>query len=123
MANIYVEFANELADAAAAAIRPWFRAALTVDLKADGSPVTRADRDAESAIRDRIAQRFPSHGVVGEEWGADQSGAEWVWVIDPIDGTGAFVSGVPTFGTLIGLLHEGVPVLGVLDQPSQTSVG
>ena len=117
VANIYVEFANELADAAAAAIRPWFRAALTVDRKADGSPVTRADRDAESAIRERIAQRFPSHGVVGEEWGSEQSGAEWVWVIDPIDGTGAFVSGVPTFGTLIGLLHEGVPVLGVLDQP------
>ncbi len=117
VAKIYAEFANELADAAAAAIRPHFRTRPAVETKRDGSPVTQADREAERAIRERIADRFPSHGIVGEEGGAERSSAEWVWVIDPIDGTGAFVSGLPTFGALIGLLHEGRPILGVLDQP------
>ena len=117
VANIYGEFANELADAAAAAIRPHFRKRGAVDAKADGSPVTAADREAERAMRERIADRFPNHGVVGEEWGVERSDAEWVWVLDPIDGTGAFVCGLPTFGTLIGLLQEGRPVLGVLNQP------
>lgn len=117
VANVYSEFAHALADAAAEAIIPHFRARPAVDAKADGSPVTRADRDAEEAIRSLIARRFPGHGIVGEEWGAERGDAEWVWVIDPIDGTGAFIAGLPTFGTLIGLLREGRPVLGLLDQP------
>ena len=117
VANIYAEFANQLADAAAEAIRPHFRRHAAIDAKADGTPVTQADRDAEQAIRELIARRFPAHGIVGEEWGAERSDAEWVWVIDPIDGTGAFISGLPTFGTLIGLLHNGRPVLGILNQP------
>ena len=116
-AETYTTFAHELADASGAAIRPWFRRPLDVDAKADGSPVTAADRSAESAIRDLISARFPGHGVIGEEWGSEREGAEWVWVIDPIDGTGAFVAGLPTFGTLIALLRAGEPVLGVLDQP------
>ena len=117
VANVYAEFAQQLADAAADVIAPHFRKRVAVDAKADGSPVTRADRDAEEAIRSLIARRFPGHGIVGEEWGAERSDAEWVWVIDPIDGTGAFIAGLPTFGTLIGLLREGRPVLGLLDQP------
>ncbi len=115
--EMYLQFAEQLADAAGEAIRPWFRRLLEVERKGDGSPVTQADRAAETAIRERIADRFPGHGVIGEEYGTEQAEAEWVWVIDPIDGTGAFISGLPTFGTLIGLAHEGAPVVGVLDQP------
>ena len=115
--ELFAAFANELADASGAAIRPWFRRPIAVDAKTDGSPVTEADRSAEAAIRERIADRFPDHGVVGEEWGSERDQAEWVWVLDPIDGTGAFISGLPTFGTLIALLLEGEPVLGVIDQP------
>ena len=117
VAQMYLEFAESLADAAGDEIRPWFRRPLDVGRKGDGSPVTRADRAAESAMRERIADRCPDHGVIGEEYGNERPDAEWVWVLDPIDGTGAFVSGLPTFGTLIALLHEGVPLLGVLDQP------
>lgn len=79
--------------------------------------MTRADRDAEAAIRTLLADLLPSHGVIGEEHGADRADAEWVWVLDPIDGTRAFVTGRPLFGTLIALLHRGVPVLGLMDQP------
>lgn len=117
MAEMYLQFAEGLADAAGDAIRPWFRSELEVDRKGDGSPVTQADRAAETAIRERIADQFPLHGVIGEEFGSERSDAEWVWVVDPIDGTGAFVSGLPTFGTLIALVHNGMPLLGVLDQP------
>ena len=117
VAEMYLQFAQELADASGDAIRPWFRSRLDVQRKGDGSPVTEADRSAEAAIRERIADRFSDHGVIGEEFGSEHADAEWVWVIDPIDGTGAFVAGLPTFGTLIGLMHEGAPLLGVLDQP------
>lgn len=117
VAEMYLRFAQELADSSAEAIRPWFRKGRKFERKSDGSPVTQADRAAETAMRERIADQFPNHGIIGEEFGSQQVDAEWVWVIDPIDGTGAFVSGLPTFGTLIGLLRDGVPVLGVLDQP------
>ena len=117
VADMYVQFAGELADASREAIRPWFRSDVQVERKGDGSPVTQADRAAETAIRKQISSRFPNHGIVGEEFGADRADAEWVWLIDPIDGTGAFISGLPTFGTLIGLVRNGLPVLGVLDQP------
>jgi inositol-phosphate phosphatase/L-galactose 1-phosphate phosphatase/histidinol-phosphatase len=79
--------------------------------------VTLADRGAEKAIRDVLAREVPDHGVIGEEFGRDRPDATYVWVIDPIDGTKAFISGLPIFGTLIALLREGVPVLGVMDQP------
>ena len=117
LAETFLQFAQELADASGEAIRPWFRSQLVVERKGDGSPVTQADRAAEQAIRERIGHSYPDHGIIGEEYGTEQSDAEWVWVIDPIDGTGAFVCGLPTFGTLIALLRDGVPVLGVLDQP------
>ena len=99
-------------------IRPLFRSALLVEAKGDASPVTEADRAAERAIRALLAERFPDHGVIGEEYGAERADAEYVWVVDPIDGTRAFVTGRPLFGSLIGLLHRGRPVLGLIDQPA-----
>ena len=92
---------------------------LQVEQKPDRTPVTRADRDAEEAIRTAISKTFPGHGVIGEEFGTQRRDAEWVWVIDPIDGTLAFIHGVPLFTTLIGLLHRGLPVMGVIYQPTQ----
>ncbi|MFN6953495.1 MAG: inositol monophosphatase family protein [Acetobacteraceae bacterium] len=109
--------AEAAADAAGAIIRPYFRAPLAVEAKGDESPVTIADRDAEAALRALILSHFPAHGVMGEEHGTVNPDAETLWVLDPIDGTRAFVTGRPLFGTLIGVLHRGVPVLGVMDQP------
>jgi myo-inositol-1(or 4)-monophosphatase len=110
--------AEAAAEAAGAVIRPLFRSALLVEAKGDASPVTEADRAAERAIRALLAVNLPGHGVIGEEYGETNPDAEWVWVLDPIDGTRAFVTGRPLFGTLIGLLHDGVPVLGLIDQPA-----
>ncbi len=115
--DAYLALAADLADIAGATIRPYFRVPLAVDDKPDLSPVTAADRAAEAAMRGLIAARFPAHGVIGEEYGAEREGAEFVWVLDPIDGTKSFISGVPLFGTLIALAHRGRPVLGVIDQP------
>jgi inositol-phosphate phosphatase / L-galactose 1-phosphate phosphatase / histidinol-phosphatase len=114
-----VAFANRLADASGAVIRPYFRAGIVVDLKGDGSPVTKADREAEAAIRAIIAAEFPEHGLYGEEHGRSRPDAVHEWVIDPIDGTKAFLCGVPLFGTLIALCENGRPILGILDQPIQ----
>jgi inositol-phosphate phosphatase/L-galactose 1-phosphate phosphatase/histidinol-phosphatase len=112
-----IALAHRLADASGAVIRPYFRAACPVETKADATPVTLADKNAERAIRDILAVLRPDDGVWGEEMGQERLDAEWVWVIDPIDGTKAFVAGKPLFATLIGLLHWGKPVLGVIDQP------
>lgn len=114
----FLPVAEEAADLAGAAIRPLFRSQLLVDAKGDASPVTEADRAAERAIRGLLEARLPTHGVIGEEYGNSREDADWVWVLDPIDGTRAFVTGRPLFGTLIGLLHRGVPVLGIIDQPA-----
>lgn len=112
------EFAAELAEASGRAIAGMFRHPdLAVESKEDASPVTVADRYAESLLRERILDRFPDHGIIGEEFGTVAGDAEYVWVLDPIDGTVSFVAGVPLFGTLIALLHEGEPVLGVIHQP------
>ena len=116
-ATAYVEFAHRLANAAGAVVRKYFRAPLAIDEKADASPVTVADREAEASMRALIAIHHPEHGILGEEEGAERIGAEWVWVLDPIDGTRAFIAGKPTFATLIALVLRGVPVLGVIDQP------
>jgi len=111
-------FALELAEASGDFIRPFFaNPALAVELKSDLSPVTAADRGAEELMRARIAREFPDHGVIGEEFGNDRPDAEWVWVLDPIDGTKSFMSACPLFGTLIALLHRGQPVLGIVHQP------
>jgi inositol-phosphate phosphatase/L-galactose 1-phosphate phosphatase/histidinol-phosphatase len=113
----FLALASELADAAGAEIRPHFRQRLAVEDKADLTPVTAADRAAELAMRRLIEGRFPDHGIVGEEFGRVRENAEFVWVLDPIDGTKSFISGVPLFGTLIALAHAGHPILGVIDQP------
>ncbi len=112
-----VAAAEAAADAAGAAIRPWFRTGLAAEQKLDDSPVTLADRAAEAAMRAVLAARFPSHGILGEEDGEERSGARLRWVIDPIDGTRAFLTGRPTFGTLVALLDDGTPILGLIDQP------
>ena len=109
--------ADDLADAAGAVIRRYFRQKIAVDDKADTSPVTVADREAETVMRALIEARFPADGIFGEEHGTARADAEWVWVLDPIDGTKSFISGIPLFGTLIALLHGGRPVLGIIDQP------
>jgi myo-inositol-1(or 4)-monophosphatase len=118
MASEFLSVAEAAADLAGTVIRPLFRSALLVEAKGDASPVTEADKAAERAIRGLLAERLPTHGVIGEEYGTERGDAEWIWVLDPIDGTRAFVTGRPLFGTLIGLLHRGVPVLGIIDQPS-----
>jgi myo-inositol-1(or 4)-monophosphatase len=111
-----IRAAEAAADVAGAAIRPLFRAGLTADLKTDQSPVTIADRTAEQAMRAVLAQRFPGHGILGEEFGLDNPHARLRWVLDPIDGTRAFITGRPVFGTLIGLLDGDTPILGLIDQ-------
>ena len=113
----FVEIANRLADASGAAIRPHFRSGLAVADKPDRSPVTIADEAAERDIRRLLDRACPGHGIVGEEFGSDGAGRDFVWVIDPIDGTRSFICGVPVFTTLIALLREGEPILGVIDQP------
>jgi inositol-phosphate phosphatase/L-galactose 1-phosphate phosphatase/histidinol-phosphatase len=112
-----VRLANELADAARPIAARYFRTGVAVDDKTDQSPVTIADREAETAMREILDKHVPQHGVFGEEHGAVRTDAEYVWVLDPIDGTKAFITGLPLFGTLIGLFHRGKPVLGVIDQP------
>ncbi len=109
-------FAHRLADLAAVVQRRYYRQPVAVDIKADLSPVTIADREAEARMRDLIRRVYPGHGILGEEHGADALDAELVWVLDPIDGTKSFVAGRPLFGTLIALLEAGRPVLGIIDQ-------
>ena len=112
-----VALANSLADAARPIVSRYFRTAVEIDDKDDRSPVTIADREAETAMRELLTRHVPDHGVFGEEHGAVRTDADYVWVLDPIDGTKAFITGLPIFGTLIALLHRGQPVLGIIDQP------
>lgn len=111
----WVAFASSLADEARQIARQWFRADPPVETKADHSPVTVADKKIEARLRARLSDRFPDHGVLGEEQPPVNPDAEWVWVIDPIDGTKAFMTGKPTFATLIALLWRGTPVIGVIE--------
>ncbi|WP_136660835.1 histidinol-phosphatase [Nitratireductor sp. XY-223] len=114
-----LDFLHLLADAAAKETLPRFRANTTVSNKLQGGfdPVTEADRAAEAAIRDLIGDKFPDHGIMGEEYGSEGLDRDYLWVIDPIDGTRAFISGLPVWGTLIGLYHHGRAVAGLMDQP------
>ena len=114
----FIRLATELAELSGEIIRRYFRTPLAVETKADTSPVTAADREVEAAMRERIETAYPDHGVIGEEFGTYRADAEYVWVLDPIDGTKSFISGKPLFGTLIGLVHEGAPILGVIDHPA-----
>ena len=113
----FIATAERLADAGGDVVRRYFRQPVTVDEKSDESPVTIADREAETAMRALISEAYPDHGIIGEEHGAERSDAEFVWVLDPIDGTKAFLTGKPFFGTLIALVRNRVPVLGIIDQP------
>ena len=114
-------FMDDLATASGQAILPFFRAQFALDDKARGGapfdPVTEADRAAEVVLRAMIGQAFPGHGILGEEFGSERADAECVWVLDPIDGTRAFIAGLPTWGTLIGLTRHNAPVRGLMHQP------
>jgi len=116
----FAAFVERLAQVAGEVIVPFFRSAIGAEDKSKGGvfdPVTEADRAAEVAMRRLISQTFPAHGVIGEEYGRDRPDAEYVWVLDPIDGTKSFISGLPVWGTLIGLMHHGRPVYGMMAQP------
>ena len=113
-------FVAELAKASGEAIRPFFRTHLAMRDKSGGAafdPVTEADRAAETTMRQMIMATFPAHGIVGEEFPDHKPEAEFVWVLDPIDGTKSFISGLPTWGTLICLEHNGQPAYGMMHQP------
>ena len=114
----YRTLMTDLAEKSGDFIRPFFGSAdLVVETKGDATPVTLADRGAEELMRAMIRKKFPDHGVIGEEFGSERADAEFVWVLDPIDGTKSFITGVPLWGTLIALLHRGQPVLGAIHQP------
>ena len=116
----FAAFVEMLGDAASETILPFFRTAIGTEDKNKGGrfdPVTEADRAAEVAMRRMIEAQFPGHGIIGEEFGSIRGDAEYVWVLDPIDGTKAFISGLPTWGVLIGLLHQGRPCYGMMVQP------
>lgn len=115
----FLELAHQLADAAGEILLQYFRKRFEIVDKEDLSPVTIADQAAEQAMRSLVSKRFPSHAIFGEEWGLDapKEDYDYVWVLDPIDGTKSFITGKPVFGTLICLVHRGIPVLGIIDQP------
>jgi len=113
----FKEFANHLAVESARIIKPYFRQELIVDVKSDNSPVTVADKKAEEFMRELISKEFPEHGIIGEEFGTINPDSEYVWVLDPIDGTKSFISGALSFGTLIALLKNGNPILGIINHP------
>ncbi|WOH82766.1 histidinol-phosphatase [Bradyrhizobium sp. BEA-2-5] len=113
-------FIGRLATTSGETILPFFRTSLSIDDKSktkDFDPVTEADRAAEAVMRRLIRANFPQHGIVGEEFGNEQDNADYVWVLDPIDGTKSFIGGFPIWGTLIALLHKGAPVYGMMHQP------
>lgn len=114
----FVDFAHGMADASGPILLRYFRTNIRAEDKADATPVTIADREVESTLRSMIEAEYPDHGVEGEEFGKIRPGAEYVWVIDPIDGTNGFITGKPLFGTLIGCVHNGVPILGLIDHPA-----
>ena len=116
----FAAFVDQLATVSGDTILPFFRTSLGVENKGGvGSfdPVTAADRSAEAAMRTLIRQSFPEHGIVGEEYGSERADAEYVWVLDPIDGTKSFIAGMPAWGTLIALTRGGDPVYGMMHQP------
>ncbi len=113
----FVDFSQELARASGDIIRRYFRSGVAVESKADDSPVTIADRLAEETMREMIMKAYPEHGIIGEEFGNHNEGAEYQWVLDPIDGTKTFISGSFLFGTLIGLMRAGQPIVGAINHP------
>ncbi len=110
-------FAKHLAEISGNIIRNYFRTQIKIDSKADDSPVTIADKKAEESMREEIMKQFPGHGILGEEFGEHNSSSSYKWILDPIDGTKSFICGTVTFGTLIALVKDGEPILGVINQP------
>lgn len=113
----FADFSNHLAQVSGKIIKQYYRTKVSIASKNDLSPVTIADKKSEELMREEILKHFPDHGIIGEEFGNYKSDAEYVWVLDPIDGTKSFISGAPNFGTLIALLQNGKPILGVINQP------
>lgn len=113
----FKKFMNGLADMSGEYIRSEFGRSHKIDTKADSTPVTEVDRNTEEMLRREIMRAFPDHGIVGEEFGSVNPGAEWQWVLDPVDGTKSFITGVPLFGTLIALMRNGAYEYGLIDQP------
>ena len=114
----FKDLANQLADQAREISLSYFRTPLDIESKSDNSPVSIADKLIEKTMRDKINSVFPEHGILGEEYEQQHSDSEYLWVVDPIDGTKSFVTGRPTFGCLIALLHHGAPLLGVIEMPA-----
>jgi myo-inositol-1(or 4)-monophosphatase len=115
--NEFGPFCKTLAEQSAKIIRQYFRISTDIEIKSDNSPVTIADKKSEELIRNIILNEFPDHGIIGEEFGQSNADADFVWVIDPIDGTKSFICGALSFGTLIALLYKNQPVLGVINHP------
>jgi histidinol phosphatase-like enzyme (inositol monophosphatase family) len=113
----YQNFAGQLADTSRKIIREAAQKPFDLEIKPDSSPVTEVDKAVERAIREQIAQRFPDHGILGEEYENTGKDAEFKWIIDPIDGTLPFLAGLPVFGTLIALVQGDAPVLGIIEMP------
>jgi len=113
----FKKFAHHLADISGEVIRKYFRTGVSVESKKDSSPVTIADKQAEELMRERIMKNYPAHGILGEEFGSVNQHAEYQWILDPIDGTKSFICGAITFGTLIALVKNNEPILGVINQP------
>ena len=112
-----LSFANFLADESAIIIKQYFRNPLKIDEKEDDTPVTIADKKTELKIRELIEIKYPNHGILGEEFASSNIDSEYLWVIDPIDGTRSFIAGHKDFGTLIALLHNNKPVIGIINCP------
>ncbi len=112
-----IAFAHHLADISEPIAQKYFRVNNGEVAKEDDSPVTKADREIEKVMREAIEEKFPDHGIIGEEFGNKNIDAEYVWVLDPIDGTSSFIIGRAIFGTLIALIHNKKPVLGIMNQP------
>lgn len=110
-------FSQELAKTSSEVIRNYFRTDINIESKSDSSPVTIADKKAEELMREMITKNFPEHGIIGEEFGESNKGSEYTWILDPIDGTKSFICGALSFGTLIGLLKNGEPILGIYNHP------
>lgn len=115
----FLAFAHELADAAREVTLAYFRQPLTIENKADQSPVTIADKKTEALLREHINRRYPDHGIIGEEQAAQAGAGTYEWILDPIDGTRSFISGYPLYGTMICLLKDGLPIVSVVDIPAQ----
>ena len=113
----FIVFSNFLADESSKIIKEYFRKPLTINNKEDESPVTIADKNTESKIRELIEDKYPNHGILGEEFDTKNTNSEYTWVIDPIDGTRSFIAGYKDFGTLIALLHDQKPIIGIINCP------